>query len=41
MSSELTRFRERTYPPPFPDGWYRVAASEPECGLPFSVRGVW
>ena len=27
MSSELTRFRERTYPPPFPDGWYRVAAS--------------
>ena len=27
MSSELTRFRELTYPPPFPDGWYRVAAS--------------
>ena len=27
MSAELTRFREFTYPPPFPDGWYRVAAS--------------
>ena len=27
MSSELKRFRELTYPPPFPDGWYRVAAS--------------
>ncbi len=28
MSSNLARFRESTYPPPFPDGWYRVAASE-------------
>lgn len=27
MSVNLTRYRERTYPPPFPDGWYRVAAS--------------
>ncbi len=27
MASTLTRFRERSYPPPFPDGWYRVAAS--------------
>ncbi len=27
MSNHLTRFRESTYPPPFPDGWYRVAAS--------------
>ena len=28
MSVNLTRYRELTYPPPFPDGWYRVAASE-------------
>lgn len=27
MSDNLTRYRERTYPPPYPDGWYRVAAS--------------
>ena len=27
MSVNLTRYRELTYPPPFPDGWYRVAAS--------------
>ena len=27
MSDSLTRYRESTYPPPFPDGWYRVAAS--------------
>ena len=27
MSANLTRYRELTYPPPFPDGWYRVAAS--------------
>ena len=27
MSDGLTRYRELTYPPPFPDGWYRVAAS--------------
>ena len=27
MADSLTRFRERTYPPPYPDGWYRVAAS--------------
>ena len=28
MSSTLARLRESTYPPPFPDGWCRVAASE-------------
>ena len=28
MSDALTRYRERTYPPPYPDGWYRVAASK-------------
>lgn len=28
MSNNLTRFRELTYPPPYPDGWYRVAASK-------------
>ena len=28
MSSTLARLRESTCPPPFPDGWYRVAASE-------------
>ena len=27
MSDNLARYRERSYPPPFPDGWYRVAAS--------------
>ena len=27
MSVNLTCYRELTYPPPFPDGWYRVAAS--------------
>ena len=27
MSVNLTRDRALTYPPPFPDGWYRVAAS--------------
>ncbi|MDE0416338.1 MAG: Rieske 2Fe-2S domain-containing protein [bacterium] len=27
MSDDLVRYRERSYPPPFPDGWYRVAAS--------------
>ena len=28
MSENLTRYRELTYPPPYPDGWYRVAASQ-------------
>lgn len=28
MSYDLTLYREHTYPPPFPDGWYRVAASK-------------
>ena len=27
MSDNLARYRERSYPPPLPDGWYRVAAS--------------
>ena len=27
VSDSLARYRERSYPPPFPDGWYRVAAS--------------
>ena len=27
MSDHAIRHRERTYPPPYPDGWYRVAAS--------------
>ena len=27
MSGNLTKYRELTYPPPYPDGWYRVAAS--------------
>lgn len=25
--SQSTAMREQSYPPPFPDGWYRVAAS--------------
>ena len=27
MSDHTVNRRERTYPPPYPDGWYRVAAS--------------
>ena len=27
MSDHTAHQRERTYPPPYPDGWYRVAAS--------------
>ncbi len=28
ISNNLTSYRESTYPPPFPDGWYRVASSK-------------
>ncbi len=27
MTDNLARYREDSYPPPYPDGWYRVAAS--------------